>query len=312
MSKQWAWLVAVVVVSAPLAFGQAPTLLTENFEDGLGEWTVATSPFFSVPWHAAAPGECGAVTGMAACNTGPASCSYLAAPGTGVHYLRLRSPWFTLLGVGPWTISFDYLKSMDAADTATLWLEASGGDGIFSQVISDLPDASGMTHVEVTKSFSAYWPGKAVRLELELRTDSLGDTGFGWLVDNVVVSSAGSWIELGLAKPGSTGTPKLVPTGTLAPGSVNQLSMYLAKPSSIATLVFGLQHLAQPFKGGVMHPQPQALIPLPVDAVGRLEMQFTLPPGTPAGHWLYFQFWIQDAGASFGLSASNGVAGQTG
>lgn len=40
-------------------------------------------------------------------------------------------------------------------------------------------------------------------------------------------------------------------------------------------------------------------------------MPFVLPAGVPAGLPLYFQFWVQDPLATFGLSASNGLRGVT-
>ena len=58
-------------------------------------------------------------------------------------------------------------------------------------------------------------------------------------------------------------------------------------------------------------PNPLVLLPLATDASGELTLPFTLPAGLPSGTSLYFQAWIADPGASFGLSASNGLQGLT-
>jgi hypothetical protein len=296
---------------APLAAGQGLVILSEDFEDGLEGWTVVSSPLHSVPWHAAAPGECLAVNSMAACNNGPSACTYVT-DATSTSWLRLQSPSFTLAGAGPWTIAFDYIAGIDTPDSASLWLLANGGDGIFSAVSLDLPNSTGLQHVEVVKTFTAFWPGKSVQLELELQSDVIGNGGFGFLVDNIVVTAAGTWIEQGTAKLGSNGVPYLTGTGTLAPHSANQLTLIKAAPSSLATVVFGLQTLHQPYKGGYLYPAPLVLLPAPTDAFGEAHFPFILPAGLPPDLPLHFQCWIQDPGASFGLSASNGVAGVTG
>lgn len=296
---------------APALAGQASTIYSEDFEDGLAGWTVIASAGVTAPWHAAAAGDCGALTTMAACNNGPTSCDYATTGGDGSDFLSLQSPPFLLAGAGPWTFEFDYLKSTDAPDVARVWLDLDTGDGIFASVSLSLPNSAGLRHVSIAKSLPSAWWGKHALISFELQTDQVGDTGFGWLIDNVSVKTTGSWFDLELPKAGSNGTPHLVGVGTLAPNSANQLTLTQALPNSIATLVCGLDFVAQPFKGGFLHPEPQILVPLPTDAQGSVQMPFTLPPGLPPGQELYFQFWIQDAGASFGLSASNGVEGLT-
>lgn len=296
---------------APLTAGQGLVLLSEDFEDGLGGWTVVTNPTHTVPWHVAAPGECGAVTSMAACNNGPAACTYVT-DATGWSWLRLRSPSFTLAGEGPWTIEFDYLAGVDAPDAASAYLLAGGGDGIFSPVILDLPNTTSLAHVTKVKTFTTFWPGKSVELEFELANDVIGNGDLGFLVDNIVVTAAGTWFDQGSPKPGSNGVPKLTGAGTLGPQSANQLTLIKAAPNSVATVVFGLLKLQQPFKGGWLYPDPLLLLPMPTDALGEAQFPFTLPAGLPPDLPLRFQCWIQDPGASFGLSASNGVAGVTG
>ena len=79
----------------------------------------------------------------------------------------------------------------------------------------------------------------------------------------------------------------------------------------MSMLVFGLSRLDAPFKGGVLVPKPQVLVPVVTSVTGALSLPFTLPPGLPEGTTLYFQVWISDPAASAGLAASNALEGTT-
>lgn len=120
-----------------------------------------------------------------------------------------------------------------------------------------------------------------------------------------------AWSDLGQGLPGGGGTPALAGSGPLTPGSENGLDLSGAAPSAAATLVFGLTVLNAPFKGGLLVPAPLLLLPLGTDAAGVAALPFEWPVGVPAGTELYFQAWVPDAGAPFGLAASNGVRGVT-
>jgi hypothetical protein len=90
---------------------------------------------------------------------------------------------------------------------------------------------------------------------------------------------------------------------------VNRLDLVSAGPLATVTLVCGFDAIDAPFKGGVMVPLPQILVPLQADAIGSLSLPFLWPAGVPAGTAIFFQDWIQDAGATHGLSASNALQG---
>jgi hypothetical protein len=126
-----------------------------------------------------------------------------------------------------------------------------------------------------------------------------------------VSSSALTWELLGFAKAGSNGLPSLTGSGPLSAGSLDQLDLTSAAPSSAATLVFGLAALNVAFKGGTLVPSPTLLVALPTSPVGSTSLPFLFPPGVPPGISLFFQFWISDPGATKGLSASNGIRGVT-
>jgi hypothetical protein len=81
-------------------------------------------------------------------------------------------------------------------------------------------------------------------------------------------------------------------------------------PSTATTLIAGVSALQAPFKGGVLVPVPDVLLPgLPLDASGALSLQSTWPASAPAGFSFWLQFWTPDAGAPKGFAASNGVMG---
>lgn len=137
--------------------------------------------------------------------------------------------------------------------------------------------------------------------------------GYGFSQNNVnvanVLTEVPTWVDVGFAKAGLDGLPVLTGTGALSAGSANQLSLSSARPSSTATLVAGISTLNAPFKGGTLVPDPILLLTLPTSAAGTATLPFTWPAGIPAGFPIWFQAWIQDADASFGLSASNGLKG---
>jgi len=161
-------------------------------------------------------------------------------------------------------------------------------------------------------------------------TDANGDAAFGETLPvaapagSVVTSTAtlmsngstsefsaglplGPWEVFGPGKAGSFGVPQLVGTGPLTTGSNGSIDLTNAQPSAQVVLVVGLSAILAPFKGGTFVPNPDLLVVLATDASGAMSLPFTWPGGVPAGTSFYLQAWIEDPGASFGLSASNGL-----
>jgi len=127
---------------------------------------------------------------------------------------------------------------------------------------------------------------------------------------NTLASPA--WPFLGDGLAGSNGLPVLEGDGVLAPTSVVTLTLSNALPSSATALVIGLTSLGASFKGGVLVPTPDLVIPgLPVDPGGGLVLSGVWPGGIPGGVTIWFQHWINDLTAPQGLSASNGLSGTT-
>jgi hypothetical protein len=120
---------------------------------------------------------------------------------------------------------------------------------------------------------------------------------------------ASPWKDVGYGLSGTGGeVPHLVGSGPLTGGSANQIDLTNALPGTFTNLVLGLSLLEAPFKGGVLVPSPDLIIPgLPVDAGGGFSLPFAWPDGIPAGTKFWFQHWVLDPGGPFGFAASNGL-----
>jgi len=123
---------------------------------------------------------------------------------------------------------------------------------------------------------------------------------------------AGTWTSIAAGLPGTGGaTPALAGSGTLLGGSANTLTLTGALPAAPAWLVFGLQAVNAPLKGGTLVPSPFVVLPTATSPAGGFGLSFTLPGSVPAGTRLYFQAWVKDAAAVQGFAASNGLLGTT-
>jgi hypothetical protein len=118
--------------------------------------------------------------------------------------------------------------------------------------------------------------------------------------------------DFGHALAGVAGAPRLAGTGALASGSKATLVLSDAAPASVATLVIGTTELGVSFKGGVMVPALDVLLPgLPIGPGGDLVLSASWPRGMPPGVTFFFQHWIADAAGPQGLAASNAIRGTT-
>ncbi len=116
------------------------------------------------------------------------------------------------------------------------------------------------------------------------------------------------WVDVGQALAGAGGAPLFFGEGDLVAGQPMAVTLAGAAPGAPATLVVGLSELSDPFKGGVLVPSTDLLIVgLVTDALGDILLFDDWPAGVPSGTTFWFQYWIEDAGAPKGLSASNAV-----
>jgi len=115
------------------------------------------------------------------------------------------------------------------------------------------------------------------------------------------------WTDVGGGLAGVSGVPVLTAKGEGVYQHGHLLEIANAKPSTLATQVIGLSTLNAPFKGGLMVPSPDVLLPgIPIDANGELLLAFSWPH-VPSGYALWLQYWIPDSAAPKGFSATNAL-----
>jgi len=122
-------------------------------------------------------------------------------------------------------------------------------------------------------------------------------------------TSAANWLDAGFALAGHAGKlPALSATGDLTPLSQGTVSLENAASSAL-TLVFGSPVAGYlPVKGGTLVPFPiLSMMVSTTDPLGGLVIPYTWPAQVPSGQTLYVQAWVLDAGAVFGLAASNAI-----
>ncbi len=179
-------------------------------------------------------------------------------------------------------------------------VEAAGGDDGYFQGgcmwLAQIPTTGATDGVAVTWSLSDD-VGNAAAPVIAAVGDIRSDT----------------WTDLGNGLAGSGAlTPALFGSGPLTGGSANVLSLDDALASSTTALVVGFSQIDAAFKGGVLVPAADLVIPgLPVGAGGSFALPFTWPMGVPAGVDVWFQHWVTDAGGPKGFSASNGLKGRS-
>lgn len=119
------------------------------------------------------------------------------------------------------------------------------------------------------------------------------------------------WVALGDGLAGAGGVPYLSAYGSLGAGSTLRLVLEDAPAAAIATLVVGAGVLGAPFKGGVLVPPPDVLLPIPTDASGAFDVTGTWPAGVPSGVAIVLQAWIPDASGPKGFVSSGAAQGTT-
>jgi arylsulfatase A-like enzyme len=124
----------------------------------------------------------------------------------------------------------------------------------------------------------------------------------------VLVAQKLPWVVQGYGLAGSGGVPLLEGTGALVGGEHVTLSLTGARPGSPASLVIGLSYILKNFKGGVMVPSPDIMMPgLLTDQLGSVVLGATWPADMPPDLNMYLQCWIADPGGPKGFSASNSL-----
>lgn len=109
---------------------------------------------------------------------------------------------------------------------------------------------------------------------------------------------------LGEGLSGSAGVPALAAISSFASGAPLSLRLQQAAPSAPATLLASVDFLGAPLKGGILVPNPDALVFLVTDAQGRVIIDTTWPD-VPVP--VYLQAWVADGAAPKGFAASRGL-----
>lgn len=228
--------------------------------------------------------------------------------------------WSATLGVGG-SISLRFTTVSVAGNGSPepdLWIYEVGDDveDTFVELSKD-----GVNWVSVGKVFGAtsaldidafgYGPLDLfayVRLTDDPAEGEVVGCSVGADIDAVAALAPNPWVDLGFALAGTNGPPVLAATGPLSAGSPLQFLLSNAPPNAAANLVLGLSTLYAPFKGGVMVPDLDLLVPgLPTGPSGSLLLPAAWPAGLPAGLAIHLQAWIPDAGGPKGFAASNAI-----
>jgi hypothetical protein len=127
-------------------------------------------------------------------------------------------------------------------------------------------------------------------------------------VVRVYSGGALGWEDHGDGLAGTLGEPVLEGSGFLKAGTPTTLALSNGAPLAPTAFVAGVVHLAAPIKGGILGPSPDLVVfGLTTDGAGLLDV--TSPwPALPPATTVWFQEWVQDAGAPKGWAASNTVS----
>jgi hypothetical protein len=127
---------------------------------------------------------------------------------------------------------------------------------------------------------------------------------------NGAKTAAWSALHPGLA--GVLGAPTLVVESSLQPSSDGELRITDGAANANTLLAIGRKGLGEPFKGGLLYPDPIHVVNgLALDGQGALSLPFLWPAGMVSGTDIWAQAWIVDSAGPFGLAATNGVVGVT-
>ena len=119
------------------------------------------------------------------------------------------------------------------------------------------------------------------------------------------------WQLWNVGSPCATGAiPDISCVGPFSSGSSNSMDLSNAPANAAAFLVLGLSSLRAPFKGGILGPNPDFVIPVATDGSGNFNLPYVLSP-VPSGVMVWVQYWVKDAGAPSGFCSTISIKGTT-
>ncbi len=200
---------------------------------------------------------------------------------------------------------------------------STSGDDLEHVVLIDLPDGTTLSFIDavptsLTPGATDLWlAGRSTDDELTVPVVGGPDLMANGMTDTVVMKlriTDGPWADVGFGLAGTYGAPVLTGTGTLQPLTPMELNVTGALESTPCWLIFGLNTLYAPFRGGTMVPDPAPpgfIVPFSTSAAGTWTLPATWPSGIPSGFSIYVQLWVSDAAGPVNFAASNGLQGTT-
>ncbi len=179
------------------------------------------------------------------------------------------------------------------------------GDGSFTVgvTVSHVPNADGSTLADFDEDGL---PDVAVGSYVGLGTFEPFSSVY--VMRNHTYSTSSPFLDLGHALAGSKGYPILLAEGDLQPATPMQLRLANGLPLGQATLVLGFRQIDVPFKGGVMVPSVDVLVPgLAIDAQGGVTLDASWPAGVSSGLSFFAQYWFKDLAAPTHEGSSSAV-----
>ena len=126
-----------------------------------------------------------------------------------------------------------------------------------------------------------------------------------WVLD-LPAGGVGRFVDLGQGLAGDT-TPRLQGFGSLGGGTQVSLRLTAFDQFTTAYLVAGVSQLSAPFKGGVLVPDVDLLVPFTPVFSPDVDLDATWPAGIPSGASVWFQAWQAQPGGPLGWAATNGL-----
>src|SRR5262249_24546391 len=103
------------------------------------------------------------------------------------------------------------------------------------------------------------------------------------------------------------GLPSLAGIGEVSGGEPLALQVAGGNPGATAMLIVGAVGLQAPLLGGVLQPQRDLVLSLPILADGSAQLDGRWPLGQPQYTSLWLQVWIPDAAGPQGWLCTNGL-----
>lgn len=310
--------------AAPLKFyvGVVTAWYTTNFETGPTGWTHGSPNGTQDDWHHSSqfgvntsygksgdPTSAPSGTNIWGNDLGPAGWNGAYSDSVNNY---LRSPVLNLSQATNTMLSFKRWLTVEKSQYDQATVKVNGQQVFINPSGSDLLDSN---WVDMEIDISAIADNNpAVTIEFGLQSD-VGITFGGWNIDDVAVTSLGPVCTAPTgyctSKQTSTGSfPQMGYSGTPSQGAGNFAVSVVGALGNVNSVVFyGPNAASSPFNGGTLCVgSPLTRGPLTkTSAAGTATFQVDITAAM-VGTTLRYQWWFRDAGASFGIGLSNGLA----